>query len=180
MSKDITAKLTDSTVSVDPVPEMLKEYNFLHRYAMKVSGNYETARDLVQDAFVKLMEKRAALSNDNIKAWMCLSIHNAFISQCRHNKAGRRYEKAAKGLLQIDEEAISIPDFERDEISHLITGVVEALPDHYRDTFKLCAEGLTYEQIAEKQQIPIGTVMSRMYRIRTELQSRLPQYSKAV
>jgi RNA polymerase sigma-70 factor (ECF subfamily) len=180
MSEDITAKLPDSIIEFDPVPEMIKDYNILHRYAMKLSGNYETALDLVQNAFVKLMEKKATLANDNIKAWMCFSIHNTFISQYRHIKIGRKVEKKLEGLLSIEEEAIAVPDFERNEIPPDITRAIDALPDSYRDTFKLHSEGLTYEQIAEKQQVPIGTVMSRLYRIRTELQSRLAQYNKAV
>lgn len=178
MSEDITATLTPAQ-QPDPVPGLLKDYDSFIGYASKLSGNYETARDLVQDAFVKLIERKDTLKQDNLSSWMYFSIHNAFISECRHNKAARKCEKKLQSYNQIVEEAVSAPEFEREEISNKITDAIVALPDEFRSIFTDCASGMKYNEVASKYQMPIGTVMSRLFRARQLLQEKLESHKVA-
>ena len=60
-----------------------------------------------------------------------------------------------------------------------VTEAIDALPDEFREVLVLSdVEGMRYNEIAETLQIPIGTVKSRLFRARRQLQSEL--YSHAV
>lgn len=183
MSEDITDALMPScnapVSQPDPLPGVLKEYDSFVRYANRLSGNYETARDLVQDAFVKLVERRDSIKQDNLGAWMRFSIHNAFISECRHNKSVYKHEKKLIGYSKIAEDTVAIPDFENDEISTKVTSAINALPEEFRAVFTDFANGLQYNEVAAKYQIPIGTVMSRVYRARLVLKETLEDHKVA-
>ena len=58
-------------------------------------------------------------------------------------------------------------------------GALEALPEDYRTAVELAdLQGLSYREIAEKLDIPLGTVMSRLYRGRRKLEAVLLSYAR--
>ncbi|MCD8177744.1 MAG: RNA polymerase sigma factor [Tannerellaceae bacterium] len=144
-------------------------------FAFKLTANREDAKDLTQETFLKaLTYKDKFVDNKNFKGWVFTVMRNTFIND---------YHKVVRGQTVIDTEAdmyklenvsdISNLSPEHDihvnEVTHLIKGMKE----DYQICFSLYLTGYKYHEIAEKMNIPIGTVKSNIHTARTYLKTRL-------
>ncbi len=189
MSEDILSVETPVSVSLEQVvvprapikipDDIVKQYDAFLRYAKKITGNAQLAEDVVQDTYVKLAEKMPSLDQTNLKAWMYTTIRNDYISRGRHDTIATKHNRRIAKQLRIKENMQpEDPDFVKDEVSPQLIQAMQKLQTSSQEILKLVADGHTYEQVAAIKQIPIGTVMSRMYRARLELNSYLPTYAK--
>jgi RNA polymerase sigma-70 factor (ECF subfamily) len=148
----------------------------LERFAYSLTANPEDARDLLQETYLKaLTYKDKFEENTNIKAWTFTIMKNTFINN---------YRKAVKQRTTFDssDNQFLINGRTYDEgpesnYSHSeITRKVSELGDDFRIPFQMHTSGYKYKEIAEKLNLKIGTVKSRIFFSRQKLMSALPDY----
>jgi RNA polymerase sigma-70 factor, ECF subfamily len=148
----------------------------LERFAYSLTANPEDARDLLQETYLKaLTYKDKFEDNTNIKAWTFTIMKNTFINN---------YRKAVKQKTTFDSSdnqyIINGRRFEEgpeSTYSHSeISKKVNALDDDFRVPFQMHTSGYKYKEIAEKLNLKIGTVKSRIFFSRQKLMNALPDY----
>jgi len=150
----------------------------LYNFAYWLAQSRDEAQDLVQETFTKSLRGFDSFQRGtNFKAWMFRILRNTFLT----SRTGLR----AVPMLDIDDPAIAPPATGLDDPErHLlrirdreaIERAMDALPVHYREVVLLCdVEEMKYQEIAELLQIPIGTVMSRLARGRSQMRALLKQ-----
>ena len=141
----------------------------LASYARSLTRNPDAAQDLVQDTVLKAWRSRASFeAGTNLKAWTFRILRNSFLSQVRRKGAG--HETA---------ELIDVPVASNQE-SIVTLGDVRRLwprltPEQQRCIQLVGIEGLSYEETATIEQVPVGTIKSRVVRGRQMLRALLDQ-----
>ncbi len=138
-------------------------------------GNDHDAEDAAQDAYVRAFRHFDGWNGTNARAWLLMIVRRCcytLIARTRPGDIGTFDEEEhhdGPGQLENPERAALRADDAR-----LLNRAVEALPVEYREVFVLRElEGLSYREIADVAGVPIGTVMSRLSRARTQLQRSL-------
>jgi len=150
----------------------------LYNFAYWLAQSRDEAQDLVQETFAKSLRGFDGFQRGtNFKAWMFRILRNTFLT----SRTGLR----AVPMMDIDDPAVAPAVVGTDNPEqHLlrvrdreaIERAMEALPVHYREVVLLCdVEEMKYQEIAEMLQIPIGTVMSRLARGRSQMRTVLQQ-----
>lgn len=169
--------------------EALPHLEALHAVALRLTRNGRDAEDLVQDTVLRAYRFFHRFeAGTNCKAWLFKILHNAFINKYRRRVREREVTGAieAEGLAPaISSDAL---DAARDPERAILDGVLsddvrralDALPEDFRLAVILCdLEDLSYKEIAEVMDCPVGTVMSRLHRARRLLQAELRDYAAA-
>jgi len=168
----------------------LQYMDMLYSTALKMTRNIEEAEDLVQDTYLRAYRFFDKFEQGtNFKAWIFRILTNTFINNYRKKARTPRPVELDKvsfflededepfqepeGLNAYEEEAYG--ELFDDEINHAL----DRLSEEFRQIIILAdVEGLSYKEIAEKADIPIGTVMSRLFRGRRMLQRSLFHYAR--
>lgn len=156
----------------------------LHRTALRLTRSRDGAEDLLQDTYFKAYCHYATFCpGTNLKAWLFRILKNTFINDYRRRKkvpalVAFEYieETLESALAPVHGSATRTPEDEIIEAS--LDGEVEQalaeLPHAYRVVVLLAdIEGHAYKEIARLLAIPVGTVMSRLYRGRQLLERAL-------
>ena len=141
----------------------------LYRAALKFCHGDETmAEDMVQDTFVKALRNAERFAEGtNLRAWLMRILYNTVMSVYRH----RQVAKEGPYPEGFDPEETETADL---EVSDEVFQAVSDLPEDYRKVFLMAAlVDSPYQVIAVKLGIPVGTVMSRLWRARQSLKERL-------
>jgi RNA polymerase sigma-70 factor (ECF subfamily) len=167
--------------------EALPHMDVLYNFALRTTGNQDDARDLLQETYLKayrFWEKYE--KGTNIRAWLFRIMKNSYIN--RYRKETKEpdkvdYEEIENFYNLIRAESTNPNDLQEKLFGSLlgdeVSKALESLPDDFRTVVILSdIEGLTYEEIAEFVECPIGTVRSRLHRGRKLLQARLYEYAK--
>ncbi len=162
----------------------LQYMDLLYSSALRLTKNSAEAEDLVQDTYLRayrFFEKFQ--EGTNFKAWIFRIMTNTFINRYRKKSRSPQQVELEKVSFFIEDEgpgyeSITNNVFEQDTYRELfddeINGALDRLSDNFREIIVLAdVEGLTYKEIAEKAEIPLGTVMSRLFRARRMLQKNL-------
>ncbi|HKA90608.1 MAG TPA: sigma-70 family RNA polymerase sigma factor [Haliangiales bacterium] len=138
-------------------------------------GNDHDAEDAAQDAYVRAFRHFDGWNGTNARGWLLTIVRRCcytFLARTRPGEIGTFEEEEhpdAPGQPEDPERAALRADDAR-----LVNRAVAALPVEYREVFVLRElEGLSYREIADVAGVPIGTVMSRLSRARTQLQRAL-------
>jgi len=144
-------------------------------YARWLTRNDADAEDVVQDACVRAMRYFASLRGGDARAWLFAIVRNAWFSRAARRTTAleatplehARDERPDEGL---DPEELLL---QRHAVAR-VHGALERLPADFREVIVLREiEGLSYKEIAQVVQAPIGTVMSRLARARERLLTAL-------
>jgi RNA polymerase sigma-70 factor (ECF subfamily) len=141
----------------------------LERAALKFChGDFDLAQDMVQDTLMKALRNEDRFAQGtNLKAWLMRILFNTVMSAYRHKQVARENPIP----VGFDPE---VPESGDLEVSDEVTQALNELPEDYRKVFLMAAlEDSPYQEIADKLGIPVGTVMSRLWRARQALQRRL-------
>jgi len=164
--------------------EALVHMDALYGLALRLTGG-DAARseDLVQDAILKAFRAWDDFRlGSNCRAWLMTILRNTFINEFR--SAQRRptsveYDEVADRSVFAEVSSVD-PEgqfFGRLIDKHVVAAIDE-LPEEFRLPIVLSdIEGLSYQEISEVMEIPIGTVKSRLFRARKRLQTRLYEYA---
>jgi RNA polymerase sigma-70 factor (ECF subfamily) len=153
------------------MPHMDAAYNL----ARWLAGNDPDAQDVVQDAFLRAFKFFGGFRGGDSRAWLLRIVRNSFYDW--HRRQGR-----PEVTTPFDEEAHApaaespAPDAALLEKADkdLVHRAIEALPVDHREVLVMRElEGLSYKEIADVADLPIGTVMSRLARARDQLRQAL-------
>jgi RNA polymerase sigma-70 factor (ECF subfamily) len=141
----------------------------LRRYARALAGDQHAADDLVQDTLERAINKHHLWRpGSDLRAWLFAIMHNVFVNQLRARAA-----HPESALDEDDLPAVPSAQGERLEIRDL-EGALALLPAEQREIVLLVGlEQLSYAEAAKALDIPIGTVMSRLFRGRERLRALL-------
>jgi RNA polymerase sigma-70 factor (ECF subfamily) len=141
----------------------------LRRYARALTGDQHAADDLVQDTLERAINKHHLWRpGSDLRAWLFAIMHNVFVNQLRARAA-----HPESALDEDDLPAAQPAQGERLEIRDL-EGALALLPAGQREIVLLVGlEQLSYAEVAKALDIPIGTVMSRLFRGRERLRAAL-------
>lgn len=151
----------------------------LERFALSLTSNSEDAKDLLQETFVKAISYREKFEdNTNLKAWTFTIMKNTFINNYRRNvKANTTFDNTDDlYYLNISKENPS--DTPESSVSTKeIQSAIDRLEDEFKVPFLMHTQGFKYKEIADKLNLKIGTVKSRIFFTRKKLMAALPEYN---
>ncbi len=167
--------------------EALPHSDILYNYALRMTNNAADADDLVQETYLKAYRFWDKYEQGtNIRAWLFRIMKNSYIN--RYRKESKEpdtvdYEEVQNFYTSIRDESGDPNDPQESIFSNLldddVAKAIAELPDDFRTVVILCdIEGLTYEEIAEFVDCPLGTVRSRLHRGRKLLRGRLLEYAR--
>lgn len=149
-------------------------------FALQLLGNREDAHDITQDALIRFLGSLERFESGRpVLPWLRRIVRNAVIDLQRRKSVRRAdsldsdgYEGEALELVDEDEDATRrAVSQERREI---VWNSLGRLPENHREIVVLREyQDLSYQEIADLLDVPIGTVMSRLHRARLELRSRV-------
>lgn len=159
---------TGSRRGVTPLVE--QHYEALYRYGYRLSGSAADAEDLTQEAFCKAQAQLSTLRDpERAKPWLFSILRNAYLHRARSDRAHRQVPLDAVGDLP-DDAPPDVPDIGPEELQRALND----LPEGFRTPVILFFfEDMSYRDIAEQMDLPIGTVMSRLARAKAHLRDRL-------
>ena len=168
--------------------EAVPHMKILYNYALRMSGDQLEADDLVQDTYMRAFRFFHKFERGtNCKAWLFRIMKNCYINKYRKNKKEPSkvdYEDVQNFYDSIRDDVVDPNDLEHKVFSNLLDdemmSALNSLQDDYKTVVILCdLEGLSYEEIAEFLDVPIGTVRSRLHRGRKILQKKLQDYARS-
>ena len=152
--------------------------NNLQYFATTLTGNSEDANDLMQDTYLKALKNRDKYQDDtNLKAWTYTIMKNTFINNYRKTRNINSIMDNTDDLFNLNIQHKSdfpTPDseFQTKEIQNKIS----QLNENQRIPFELYHSGYKYHEIADRLNISIGTVKSRIFLSRQKLMDSLEDY----
>lgn len=145
----------------------------LRARARRLSRSEADAEDLVQETLERALRFEGTYERGtNVRAWLQQILFSVYVSSCRR----RRREQAA--LLLLERDPCAWTQHERGPVMTALSRPVEralaGLPTAYRDVVRLVdVEEKSYQEAADAIGVPIGTVMSRLFRGRRLLAAAL-------
>jgi len=142
-------------------------YRDLYRFGLSLTGNEADACDLTQETFYVWASKGHQLRDPaNVKAWLFTTLYRQFLQICRRRERFRHepISEATENLPHVSADVVNRVDVQT--MLKLLGSIDEA----YRAPLVLYyIEGLSYKEIAEALEIPLGTVQSRIARAKIHL-----------
>jgi RNA polymerase sigma-70 factor, ECF subfamily len=169
--------------------EALVYLDQLYGAALRMTRNPADAEDLVQETFTKAFAAfHQYRPGTNLKAWLYRILTNTYINSYRKKQRepqqshaeeiedwqlARAASHTSAGLRSAEAEALDhLPDSD-------VKDALQRIPDDFRQAVYLAdVEGFAYKEIAEIMGTPIGTVMSRLHRGRSQLRDLLADYAR--
>ncbi len=156
-----------------------KYYVRLCGFANKFIGDTAESEEIVQEAFLKIWEKRDRINLDgDMRPYLFKSVQNLCYNFVEHQKVADKY-------YQVIEEAYknqkgdyhSFESVIYSELQDKVEETIGSLPQKCREIFRLSRkDGLKYNEIAEKLQISVKTVEAQMSRALATLRKELSDY----
>lgn len=158
----------------------LAEIDSVYRFARSLTRRSADADDLVQDTFLRAIRgwQGFAVREHGIRPWLLRIAHNAHITRVTSAAHRNESRRDAVELDELTHELAEPPGAEGpvdwSQVDGRLLEALEELSDGLRSVVVLWAlENLTYREIGQILEVPIGTVMSRLHRARQLLQASL-------
>ena len=156
----------------------------MYGVALRLTRDPVRAEDLVQDTVVKVLRFRDRFEmGTNFKAWVYRILTNTFIHKYRRYQREReiltgtgRSDVQRQFHSEAAQEQSGAPEnvYLKNVLSDDVLKALDDLPTDFRTVVVLCdIEGMSYKDIANAVDCPVGTVMSRLYRGRRLLETKL-------
>jgi len=148
----------------------------VHTYAFWMLGEREEARDLSQEALVRLWQHREKVQEPAARTWLLRTTHHLCIDRLR--------QRSARPEVAVDSSAFILPDGNPDperstgsqQLGRAIKGALQSLSPRDRSIVLMReVQGMAYEQIATVLDMPLGTLKATLHRCREKLRRELSQ-----
>ena len=153
-------------------------FDQLYNHACWLTGDRADAEDLVQETYAKALKGFASFAEGtNLRAWMFRILRNAFLNS--------RTGLAAQMTSSLEEEELRPAEVASDEATpemillnsenqEFVFAALDSLPVAHREIILLCdVDEMSYREIAQVLDVPVGTVMSRLARARASMRKAL-------
>jgi RNA polymerase sigma-70 factor (ECF subfamily) len=186
MAKPASADAPRGTLHGEFAAQCLPHQPELYGVAMRICRDPDTAKDLVQETLLRAMCAWASFEQgSNLRAWLFRILTNAFINGYRKRRRHQRFATERPGdalaaLYGRDQDCTD--DLEDtlygEQLSDEVQGALSRLGEDYRDVVERAdLKGQKYKDIADDLDVPIGTVMSRLFRARRVLETELAGFA---
>ena len=138
----------------------------LRRYARALTRQTDIADDLVQDTLVRALRSEHLFHGEEVRSWLYTILTN--LNRNRLRSLARR--PTLTPIEDDDAPDLAGPEAGIRDIERALATLVE---DQRNALLLVVLEGLSYREVAEVQGVPIGTVMSRLARARTQIKAYL-------
>jgi RNA polymerase sigma-70 factor, ECF subfamily len=154
-------------------PERLGDHlDRLFRAAWAMCGSRETAEDLVQETYARVLAHPRFLRNEDDLGYLLRALRNTHASQRRTASRRPRSDMAVEDLDPAEERTSAQP--EQAAEARLVYAAISALPDEFREALvAIDVVGLSYDEAASALRVPAGTVTSRLFRARRQVAQEL-------
>ncbi|MCX6245076.1 MAG: RNA polymerase sigma-70 factor [Bacteroidetes bacterium] len=153
------------------------EFRGLCFFALRFTKDVDTAREITQESFISLWEKRDSIDlSKPVKTYLSTSVRNKCLNHLRDNKKFNTDILEAEGLLseQIYHQSDKLIET---EIKEKISDAIGELPEKCREIFVLNRnENLKYQEIADRLAISVKTVETQMSKALQHMRARLAEY----
>ena len=150
------------------------EYKGMLLFAIRYVKDQEAAKEIVQEAFIGLWEKRESIDPEGpVKSYLSTSVRNRCLNYLRDNK---RFDGTLLRLERLypDPPSEDSSAMELKELGASIREAIAELPEKCREVFELNRfEQMKYQQIADHLQISIKTVETQMSKALAHLRGRI-------
>jgi RNA polymerase sigma-70 factor (ECF subfamily) len=166
----------------------LEHLDLLYRLARRLTRDPGAAEDLVQETYVRALaaSDEFDLQEYGIRPWLIRILHNLHFSRSKREKrqpdaVEEEFLESSAGATSGIDSALTAPDrpISFEMMDQQLVEAVHDLPEEYRSVLMLWAvEDMSYKEIAQASDVPIGTVMSRLHRARQRLTEKLADYAR--
>lgn len=187
MPKSTLTRTEPSTAREPFDAACLPQQSALLGVALRLTRNSDNAKDLVQETLCRAMIAwDSFIPGSNLRAWLFRILTNSFINLYRQRRRHQRLvterpNDTLNALYGRDQDHTD--DLEEalldNTLSDEVTDALDRLEPEYRTVVERAdLKGEKYKDIASALHVPIGTVMSRLFRARRTLESDLAQFAK--
>lgn len=143
----------------------------LANFLFRMSWDRARAEELLQDVFMNLWRTASRFeARSAVSTYLYTMARNAYLNDARKSRHRKEAEKAPDRAAAPEDEV----DPDRAEQAAKVKAALEELPEDEREAVVLAHyQGMPYQQIAEVQGVPIGTVKSRVHRGLQRLKEKL-------
>lgn len=150
----------------DPRDLVVEAIPHLRRYARALVRDVDQADDLVQDTLERAWRHLDSWSGANIRPWLFTILHNVYINTMRKRRREPVIVPLPLNLAAAGDGADKRLDL------RALDAAIGRLPEEWRQVLLLVGlEQLGYQEVADILGIPLGTVMSRLFRARRQLRT---------
>jgi RNA polymerase sigma-70 factor (ECF subfamily) len=157
-------------VTPDLEPDTLGDHlDRLYRAAWALCGSREDAEDLVQETYTRVLAKRRTIGRkEDTLPYLLAVLRNTYVSSLR-----RRDRRPRTAPLEDSEDRLAAPASASPTTqlaAREVFSAIAALPGDQRDALAAVdVAGLSYQEAADALEVPVGTIMSRLYRGRNRV-----------
>ncbi|MEN6372027.1 MAG: sigma-70 family RNA polymerase sigma factor [Armatimonadota bacterium] len=152
-------------------------------FAYRMSGNYDDANDVSQEAFIRVFNAINTFRGDaNFTTWLYRIVTNVYLDERKKQKS--HMHTSLEDYIELEENTVTrqiedgnpTPDrvVEAGERNDLLNNAIQQLPEYQKIMVILYhTQNKSYDEIAQIMKLPIGTVKSRLNRARIALKEKL-------
>lgn len=162
----------------------LPQADALYRTALRMTKETSAAEDLVQEAYLKAYRNFGSFERGtNFRAWIFRILANTYINSYRRHALEPVITDFAEVEPADPEEAAALSARDvgalKEKLGDEAKKALEKVPPEFRLIFLMATfEDMSYKEIAEIMELPIGTVMSRLFRARKTLREELASFAR--
>lgn len=161
---------------IGDMEQLLSNLNAAYNLARWLTRNDTEAEDVVQEAYLRALKHFGSFHGSDVRPWLLAIVRNTFYTWLRQNRATDQIPFDEEIHFSEDDHLNPEELLVQKANKNLVRQAIEELPAEFREVIVLRElEGLSYKQIADVTETPVGTVMSRLARARKRLEQSLIQ-----
>jgi RNA polymerase sigma factor (sigma-70 family) len=157
---------------------LLANAEFLRPFAITLTRDNETAKDLFQETLFRALANQEKYNiGTNIKAWLYTIMRNVFINNYRRKARQNTILDTTPNEFLLDYNQVTTTNSAEATIQlKEIQASIHQLPDIFKNPFLLYFDGFKYHEIAGMLKEPLGTIKSRIHFARKLLKAQIQRY----
>ncbi|RAJ06786.1 RNA polymerase sigma-70 factor (ECF subfamily) [Chitinophaga skermanii] len=147
----------------------------LYRFAFRLLGNEEDAKDITQDALMKVWNQKERMGElNNLEAWCMRITRNLALDKLKSKKYRRSDDIDQAHEIPATREANPQQAAEQNDVMKKVHSVINNLPEKYRSLVQLRdIDGFSYQEIADILEITLDEVKVNLHRARKSVREQL-------
>jgi RNA polymerase sigma-70 factor (ECF subfamily) len=162
----------------------------VYSLAFRLSGSYDDANDIASEAFIRVFNALPRFRGDAaFSTWLYRIVTNVYLDFRKRKQARQHYSLEEEYASDnpplerqiVDERPGPPAEAEKEEVARILTHAIQQLPEFQREIITMFhVWDMSYEEIAEQKNLPVGTVKSRLNRARLALREILKPHLSTI